>query len=113
MFPVKAASEVEKLRANARLLAPDLFGGYLIYRFAGERKVFFDGRSDFYGVDYMKDYLKLIEVRPGWRDELAKRAFTHALLPNRYSLIPALETAGWHKLYSDDVATLLAAPRGK
>lgn len=110
-FPVTAAAEVAKLPANARILAPDMFGGYLIYRFGGERKVFFDGRSDFYGVQYMKDYLKLIEVRPGWRDELAKTGFTHALLPNRYSLVSALESEGWTKRYSDDVATLLAAPR--
>ena len=110
-FPVKASNEVAKLPVNARILAPDMFGGYLIYRFNGERKVFFDGRSDFYGVDYMKDYLKLIEVRPGWRDELARTNFTHALLPNRYSLIPALEREGWTKLYSDDVATLMAAQR--
>ena len=31
---------------GARLFAPDMYGGYLIYRFAGERKVFMDGRSD-------------------------------------------------------------------
>ena len=29
----------------------DKFGGYLIYRFEGRRKVFFDGRSDFYPCD--------------------------------------------------------------
>ncbi|MBI3472088.1 MAG: hypothetical protein HY013_12095, partial [Candidatus Solibacter usitatus] len=41
-FPVAAAG---RLPENARLLAPDKFGGYLIYRFAGKRQVFFDGRS--------------------------------------------------------------------
>jgi len=39
---------VEQLPPDARILAPDKFGGYLIYRFAKKRKVFFDGRSDFY-----------------------------------------------------------------
>jgi hypothetical protein len=107
-FPVAAA---ERVPAEARLLAPDMYGGYLIYRFNGERKVFFDGRSDFYGLDFMKDYLKLVEVRPGWREVEAKYGFTHALLPVRYSLIPALEQLGWKRLYSDDVAVLLEKNR--
>jgi hypothetical protein len=107
-FPIQAAKRVP---AHARLLAPDMYGGYLIYRFNGHRKVYFDGRSDFYGADYMKDYLKLVEVRPGWREQLDRARFTHALLPNRYSLIPALEALGWNRLYSDGVATVLEAPR--
>jgi hypothetical protein len=44
-FPVAAAPAIARLPAEARILAPDKFGGYLIYRFNGERKVFFDGRS--------------------------------------------------------------------
>ena len=107
-FPVAAAEEVAKLPVGARILSPDKFGGYLIYRFDGQRRVFFDGRSDFYGSVFMKNYIGLVEVRPNWQDELAKHGFTHALLPNRYSLIPALEQAGWRRLYNDEVATLLA-----
>ena len=64
-FPVKAATIVEKLPESVRLLAPDKFGGYLIYRFSGRRKVFMDGRSDFYGLDFMKRYIELVEVAAG------------------------------------------------
>lgn len=109
-FPVEAAAAVAQLPASARLLAPDKYGGFLIYRFAGARRVYFDGRSDFYGADFMKDYLKIVEVRPGWRERVARLGFTHALLPNRYSLVPALEALGWKKLHTDTVATLLQAP---
>jgi hypothetical protein len=109
-FPVAAATQIEKLPSNIRLLAPDKFGGYLIYRFNGSRRVYFDGRSDFYGLDYMKSYLRLIEVRPGWEQLLDEVKFTHALLPNRYSLIPALQHLGWKRLYSDNAATLLEKP---
>ena len=106
-FPVAAAAEIEKLSGNARILAPDKYGGYLIYRFPGHRKVFFDGRSDFYGSTFMKEYIMLVEVRPGWREQMQKWEFTHALLPNTYSLIPALEQAGWKRMYRDSTATLL------
>lgn len=108
-FPVAASAAVEKLPADARLLAPDKYGGYLIYRFHGTRKVYFDGRSDFYGADFMKQYIELAEVRPGWQEILRSHRFTHALLPNRYSLTAALAQAGWSTVYRDNVATLLEA----
>jgi hypothetical protein len=111
-FPVAAAEAVAALPESARLLAPDKFGGYLIYRFNGARKVFFDGRSDFYGAAFMKTYIDLIEARPGWRNQVDKFGFTHALLPNRYSLVDALEAAGWKRIYRDGTATLLARTTG-
>lgn len=104
-FPVQAANHLPA--STGRLLAPDLYGGYLIYRFAGQRPVFFDGRSDFYGLEFMRRYIDLVEVRPGWTTELERWKFTHALLPNRYSLIPALEARGWKKIYADRTATIL------
>src|SRR5262249_16233190 len=79
-FPVAAASALEKLPADARIFSSDGFGGYLIYHFAGQRKVFFDGRSDFYGVEFMKQYLTLSSARPGWEEIVKRYGFTHALL---------------------------------
>jgi hypothetical protein len=108
-FPVKAAAEVAKLPAGARLLAPDSFGGYLIYRFDGARKVFFDGRSDFYGAAFMKQYLVLVNARPGWQEIARAYRFTHALVPSDAALKAALEQAGWTTIYKDDVAVLLEA----
>jgi hypothetical protein len=106
-FPVDASAIVATLPKDIRLLAPDKFGGYLIYRFNGERLVYFDGRSDFYGSGYMKEYLRLVELRPGWQEQLQQARFTHALLPNRYALVPALQQLGWKQIYSDGTATLL------
>jgi hypothetical protein len=107
-FPVAASAEVEKLPPSARILAPDKFGGYLIYRFRGSRKVFFDGRSDLYGSEFLTQYARLTQLRPGWRTQLDEFGFTHALLPNDYSLVQALEFLGWKRLYRDGTATLLA-----
>ena len=52
-FPVAAYPHIPP---GARLFAPDKFGGYLIYRSNGALKVFFDGRSDLYGADFLKQY---------------------------------------------------------
>jgi hypothetical protein len=107
-FPVEAYSQVARLPAGARLFAPDKFGGYLIYRSQGARKVFFDGRSDLYGAEFLKQYARMVQVRPGWREYWESFHFTHALVPNDYSLIPALEQVGWKAVYHDQTVTLLA-----
>jgi hypothetical protein len=115
-FPVAAYPHIPE---GARLFAPDKFGGYLIYRSLapgprpeGTRpapvKVFFDGRSDLYGAEFLKQYARMTQVRPGWREYWDSFGFTHALLPNDYSLIPALEQLGWRQVYRDGTATLLA-----
>jgi len=108
-FPVAAASTVAGLPPSAKVFAPDKFGGYLIYKFNGTRKVFFDGRSDFYGAGFLKDYGRIVQVRPGWQGLFDPYRFTHALLPNNYSLIGVLKQQGWSQIYSDGTVTLLAS----
>jgi hypothetical protein len=106
-FPVAASATVASLAANARILAPDDFGGYLIYRFKGQRKVFIDGRSDFYGKEFLERYVRLVDLRPGWQNEFNRWNFTYALLPTDHRLIPALAANGWQELYRDRTAVLL------
>ncbi len=109
-FPVAAYPHIP---AAARLFAPDKFGGYLIYRSNGALKVFFDGRSDFYGADFLKQYMRLVQVRPGWREYWESFHFTHALLPPDAPLLPALEQLGWQRAYQDQTAILLVRDRTK
>lgn len=59
----------------------------------------------------MKAYIRLVEVRPGWRRQVEQQRFTHALLPVDYSLVPALEQIGWREMYRDEVAVLLRSPQ--
>lgn len=110
-FPVAAAAEVAKLPLDSRIMHTDKFGGYLIYRFRGERKVFFDGRSDFYGAEFLKQYGRLMRLEPGWREYFGQFGFTHALLPSDSALACALQKEGWKRLYADKVAVLLERPR--
>jgi hypothetical protein len=58
----------------------------------------------------MKQYLRLMEARPGWPETVRVFGFTHALLPTDSPLADALARAGWTNLYKDDVATLLEKP---
>jgi hypothetical protein len=104
-FPVAAYSHIPE---GARLFASDKFGGYLIYRSAGARKVFFDGRSDLYGAEFLKRYGRMVQVRPGWREIFDAFGFTHALLPTDAALAAALQQAGWLVVYRDGTAVLLS-----
>ena len=106
-FPVAASAQIARLSADARLFSSDKFGGYLIYRFNGERKVFFDGRSDFYGLELLRQYGQIIQLRPGWQQQFDQWNFTHALMAPDAPLSAALLAAGWHELYRDGVAVLL------
>jgi hypothetical protein len=106
-FPVAAYPHIP---AGARLFAPDKFGGYLIYRSDGALKVFFDGRSDFYGADFLKKYMRLVQVRPGWREYWNSFHFTHALVQPDTPLLAALEQIGWQRVYQDKTAILLVFP---
>lgn len=105
-FPVEAAAAVAALPEDARIYAPDKFGGYLIYRFNGQRKVFFDGRSDFYGTVFLKEYIKIAEARPGWREALASHRCTHALVPAGSTLAGVLGVSGWRLVHRDRTALL-------
>jgi hypothetical protein len=105
-FPVAAYSHIPPA---ARLFATDKFGGYLIYRSAGHFSVFFDGRSDLYGAGFLRQYGRVLQVRPGWRTWWDTFHFTHALLPADSPLVPALQQMGWYTIFQDQTATLLAA----
>jgi hypothetical protein len=108
-LPVKAYPQVP---ADARLFTSDAFGGFIIYHSRGTRKVFVDGRSDFYGAEFLRQYGRLVQVRPGWKEYFDSWHFSHALLPNEAPLLAGLELAGWKPVYRDETATLLAADGG-
>jgi hypothetical protein len=103
-FPVAA---YERLDPGGRLFAPDKFGGYLIYRSKGAKKVFFDGRSDLFGAKFLQNYAKIVQIRPGWRPIWDSFGFTQALLPNQAPLIEVLKLSGWSQVYQDGTATIL------
>jgi hypothetical protein len=107
-FPVAA---YEHLDPAGRLFAPDKFGGYLIYRSNGAKKVFFDGRSDLFGARFLENYGKIVQIRPGWRQIWDSFEFTQALLPNGAPLIEVLKLSGWRQVYQDGTATILVPNR--
>lgn len=89
-----------------RLFTTDRWADYLIYADPG-RAVFFDCRNDLYGLGYVKDYLTLIRVQPGWQAVAAKYAFAVALVPVESPVRSALSaSADWLLSYEDSTAAV-------
>jgi hypothetical protein len=105
-FPVHAAGYFAG-RDTARIFSTDQWGGYLIYRFDGRVKVFIDGRSDFYGMDFLQLYGKVRDVRPGWDRVLDAEHVTHVMIGTEEALAQALRLSPqWRVVRGDHVAMI-------
>ncbi len=106
-FPVEAVARHANVLRPARVLTSDQWADYLIYRFSPEQRVFFDGRSDFYGPEVGRDYQALLSVSPDWPKALARYGFDVALLPMDWPLGAVLERDPEWKLVDRDPKFLL------
>ena len=92
---------------NARILSPDAWGGYLDYKFYPNRRVFIDGRSDYYGPTILKDYISVRSADDHWQELDARYGWQFALIPPDWPLSRALrQNPGWILRDQDKVALL-------
>jgi hypothetical protein len=104
-FPVAAVNYLQKQGVQGPLLSPDAWGGYLIYRLSPQAKVVIDDRHDFYGEEFLKSYLKMIHLQPGWEEFLEHQQPHCVIVPKDSALANILlETSAWKAIYTDDVA---------
>jgi hypothetical protein len=102
---------VDYLRAHpvpGPMFNDDFWGGYLIWAFAGNRKVFIDGRSDAYepsGV--LADYIRIIQPAPEAMSLLDKYGVRSCLVERSGSLSALLDAQpNWGRVYQDDLCVL-------
>jgi len=104
-FPVSAVNFLGKQNVPGPLVSMDYWGGYLIYRLYPRVRMVVDDRHDFYGEKFLKSYLKMVRIEPGWEDFLQEHQAYCVLVPKDSALANILiETPGWKSIYSDDVA---------
>jgi hypothetical protein len=84
------------------------WGGYLML-YLPTRKVFIDGRNDFYGQEFVREFLDAQDVRPNWENIFAKYDVGWTILPPNHPLcsILALRT-DWKLVHRDAVAVIYA-----
>lgn len=78
LLPVAGAAALERLNPEGNLFNSNLYGGYLIWRFEGERKVFTDGRSQLHErtLEFIRDH--------EWDEILDEYGIGHALIDHRW-----------------------------
>jgi hypothetical protein len=106
-FYPAAALAMLKSDPGARVFTDDEWGDYLIY---SGRKVFVDGRTDFYGPDFENEYFDVLNVKYGWEKTLSKFAVDTILMPPSAPLTGALkESSRWRVVYDDGIAVVFRA----
>ena len=116
-FPVRAVAAMHTVLAPAgsqpRILTSDQWGDYVIFHLYPRQRVFFDGRSDFYGEKLGADYQALLDASGRAREVLDRQRFDLALLPHEWALGRVIEgDRGWKCIYRDEVAALYARSAG-
>jgi hypothetical protein len=106
-FPVQAVDFMARNKVGGPVFSPDEWGGYLIYKLYPQMKVVVDDRHDLYGEEFLKQYLKLIRVEPGWQLILKELRPNAILIRSQSPLAGALsESREWKLIYRDKVGAL-------
>ncbi|HEY3743156.1 MAG TPA: hypothetical protein VGL53_25090 [Bryobacteraceae bacterium] len=107
-YPATALEKHADLIGHTRLYTTDAWGDYLIYRNYPQQRVFFDGRTDYYGEHLTHDYETLLNGFPGWNDVLNKYAIESVLLPPDSALGTLLkDKPEWKQVDATDSYQLL------
>ena len=106
-LPVEATRVIASSRSRDPIFCPDSWGGFLIYQLSPEMKVVVDDRHDLYGETFLRKYLDLVHVRPGWNQLLDEWKVRRVLMPTGSALDNILrESSEWHITHEDRTAVL-------
>jgi hypothetical protein len=101
---------IEHLRTHdlpGNILSSYHWGGYLIYQLYPGRSVFIDGRMDLYD-DVIEPYLKVMTLKPGWREVLDEHDVRLVLVEKGSPLAVVLaDDPNWQVAFTGDVERLL------
>jgi hypothetical protein len=106
-FPIAAIQNIRPFPPGQRVFNDAPWGGYLAFCCWPQVRNFFDGRIDFYGADFMRDYQRVQNAEPGWSEILNRYQIDWVMLfPNR-PLVGWLERdPRWRRIYADETAVV-------
>jgi hypothetical protein len=82
------------------------WGGYLMLALPG-RKVFIDGRNDFYGEELVREFNQADDAKPGWEKVFEKYNVGWTILPPQHPLNSLLALrADWSLYHTDEVSAV-------
>jgi hypothetical protein len=105
--PVAAVEFLKREKLMGRMFSDDEFGDYVIYAAWPEYRVAFDGRFDMYGEIWVKQYLAVLRLQPGWENVIEKNNFAWIFCGAETPLsVVLMENQNWHVVYTDKVAQI-------
>ena len=107
--PVEGAAVLAEYPDDDRMLNSYNWGAYLLWA-EPSRPVFVDGRTDLYGEDILRQYLKIVYAQEGWRDIMESWDIRLVFLEPSQPIVEVLLLDGWTIAYRDSQAILLQVP---
>lgn len=100
------ASALRVLNTSQRIFTNDEWGDYLIYQlWPSGGRVYVDGRSDFYGSKFDREYIELISSKYDWERTLARyNVDTVVLSPGSGLATTIKESQHWRVAFDDGIA---------
>jgi hypothetical protein len=113
-FPVTALAIVRRAQP-ARMFTSDQWGDYFLYYFYPATKVFVDGRSDFYGPEFIDRCRHILSARWDWETDLNRFMVDMVVVTPDTPIATVLKnSAGWQTLLDDGrVVVFGRAPAAK
>ncbi len=109
-YPVAAARFVQEQGLPSRGFHTYPWGGCLVWAWAGEPRVWIDGRWAPYLDFFVPDHVPLEHGRPGWQERIDRWGIEWVLAPPDSPLATVLRDAGWLQSYADATAVVLQSP---
>jgi hypothetical protein len=104
-LPVAAVEFLKNEKVSGNMFNDDEFGDYLIYAAWPEYKVFIDGREDVYGELWVRQYLRVANIQPGWNKVIDQNNITWVFSSAKSPLSTILlDNKEWRLIYADNVA---------
>jgi hypothetical protein len=108
-FPVRATEFIRSQHIHNHLFSTDAWSGYLIYRLYPETKLYIDDRHDFYGADYIQEFVRARQAHWTWRQVLDKYQIQWVLIPTDIPLAGVLkESRDWRVEFDDGMAIVFS-----
>lgn len=107
-YPVAGVRYLRESGLQGRLFNTFHWGGFLIWNFYPEHKVFVDGRPDMYGDEFMADFGKVQDARSGWKEVLDRYQVEVALVEKDSRIATLLEASGeWREVFQGKIESVL------
>lgn len=101
-FPLEAGDSLE----DVPTFHDDVVGGYLIWAYGPDRKVYIDDRAELYG-ERMGEFVAVRRGDQEWAPVFQRDGIEQAVLANEEQLVEELVEAGWVRLHRDEFFTVL------